>query len=188
MNTNHYKDVSGIGFLYLLLMILGAMFNAPVQAIPITGSMGITGSFTASGGTDLSDASTIDLLSATGTSGTDDIGSTVGFGTIGTVNNGSINFNPSTAVYHLLTIGGWPIALGTTWIADQTVEILTLAGSGMISGNGFDQTITSWTLSANNSGRSYSLTVAVATAPGVALIFITGVGLIGLRRLSSQKS
>jgi hypothetical protein len=190
MSTRHinYKDVLGMAPLYMVLLVFVTVANSAVQAMPITGSMGITGQFTSSGGTDLSDASIITLLSATGTSGSDDIGSTVGFGTVGIVNNGSITFNPATAVNNLLTIGGWQIDLGSMWIVDQTADILTLGGIGVLSGNGFEQTDASWSLSANNTGSSYSLTVAVASTPGILSIFIIGIVLIGYKQLASSTS
>jgi hypothetical protein len=182
LNTVKCRGASESNFIRSILLVFFALVHSPVQAVPITGSMGVFGSFTATGGTDLSDATTINLLSVMGTGGTDDIGSTVSFGTGGTVNNGSVTFNPSTAVSNLYTIGGWQLDLDSIWIVDQTVDILTLAGYGTISGNGFDSTETSWTLSANRTGSTYSMTIAEVSLPGIAWIFSTGMVIIGLKQ------
>lgn len=183
----HHTDRSIVGALFgLALMVSGATGISTVQAASVTGSMGLTGAFSASGGTDLSDATILDLTSATGTSGDGDIGSTVGFGTAGTVNNGSITFNPSTAVDNLLTIGGWQVDLSTTSIVNQTADVLNLAGSGAISGNGFDLTPTQWTLSANATGSSYSMTVTAVPIP--AALWLFGSGLLGLAGIVRKKT
>jgi hypothetical protein len=184
MNTRDvfFKKGFSRALLCSALLGFGALGYAPAHAVPITGSMGLTGAFTASGGTDLSDATMLDLDSATGTSGTDDIGSTVGFGTPGTVNNSPFTFNPFNAVNNLLTIGGWQVDLSTLSIVDQTTSILTLTGTGTISGNGYDLTATQWTLSANNTGNTYSMTIVTTSLPATAWIFITGLGLIGLKQ------
>ena len=175
------RQVCG-AILGMALLGLGAFDSTAVQAAYISGSMGLTGAFTASGGTDLSDATVLNLTSATGTSGDGDIGSTVGFLTPGTVNN-NLTFNPSTAVANLLTIGGWQVDLATMTIVDQTASTLNLAGSGTIFGNGFDTTSTQWTLSANATGNSYSMTITAVSLPSTALMFINGLWLIGFARL-----
>jgi hypothetical protein len=166
-------------------MLFAATSNSPVQAASVTGSMGLTGAFTASGGTDLSDATSLDLTTATGTSGSGLIGTTVGFLTSGTINNSPFTFNPSTAVNSLLTIGGWQVDLSTISIVDQTTSVLNLAGSGAISGNGYDLTPTQWTLSANATGNSYSMTVTAVPIP--AAIWLFGSGLLGLIGIARKK-
>jgi hypothetical protein len=170
----------------LALLGIAALGSAPVQAAFITGSMGLGGAFTASGGTDLSDATMLDLTSATGTSGGGDIGSTVGFNTPGTVNNSPFSFNPFAAVPNLLQIGGWQVDLATLSIVDQTTSILNLAGTGTISGNGFDLTPTQWSLSANATGSTYSMTVTAVPIP--AAVWLFGSGLLGLVGIARKKA
>jgi hypothetical protein len=180
----------GRAILGLALLGFGALGSASVQAAFITGSMGLGGAFTASGGTDLSDASILDLTSAYGTSGDGDIGGTVGFFTPGTVNNSPFSIASFSAVVNLLTIGGWQVDLGTMTIVDQTASVLNLAGTGTISGNGFDATSTQWTLSANDTGNSYSVTINTTNTtvplPATAWVFITGLGLIGFKHLCKR--
>ena len=170
----------------LALLGIAALGYTPVQAALVTGSMGLTGSFVASGGTDLSNATLLDLGSATGASGSGDIGSTVGFGTSGTVNNSPFTFNPSTAVTNLLQIGGWQIDIGTSTIVDQTTSLLNLQGTGTISGNGFALTSTQWSLSANSTGSSYSMTVSAVPVP--AALWLLGSGLMFIGGVARRKT
>lgn len=176
-----------IKLLFLGTLLIG---SSAANAASVTGEMGLTGGFTYSGGSDLSDATILDLTSATGTSGTGDIGSMVTFGTSGTVINSPFTFKPSTAVPNLLTIGGWQIDIGTIAITDQTTSILTLSGTGAISGNGLDLTPTQWTLSADFDEvemiGSYSMTITAVPVP--AAVWLFGSGLIGLIGIARRKS
>ncbi len=180
-------NIAKAGRALIKLVFLGTVMLATgvAHAALITGSLGLTGAFTATGGTDLSDATILDLTSAMGTNGTGDIGATVVFGTVGTVTNSPFTFNPDTPVTNLLTIGGWQVDLGTMTIVDQTASILTLSGTGAISGIGFDLTPTQWTLSANASGGSYSMTIIAV--PGPAAVWFFGSGLRGLVGIALRK-
>ncbi|UCB54105.1 MAG: VPLPA-CTERM sorting domain-containing protein [Thiotrichales bacterium] len=188
MNFDTKKHSALPGKALIKLMLFGAAFISMsiANAASVTGDMGITGAFTASGGTDLSDHTSLDLTSATGTGGSGAIGGTVGFGTVGTVFNSPFTFNPSTPVSNLLQIGNWQVDLATTTIDDQTVDVLTLSGTGTISGNGFDLTPTTWTLSANATGGSYSMTVNAVPVP--AAVWLFGSGLIGLIAVARRKA
>lgn len=181
-------NVAQTGRALIKYIFLGTVLltTGVAHAASITGTMGLTGAFTASGGTDLSDATTLDLNSAVGTSADGDIGTTVGFGSIGTVNNSPFVFNPSAPVINLLEIGGWQIDLGTITIVDQTTSLLTLAGTGTISGNAFDPTPTEWSLSANATGGSYSMTIAAVPVP--AAVWLFGSGLLGLIAVARRKT
>lgn len=188
MNLGNTQTVAKLGRALIKLVGFGAVLlgMSAVNAASITGSMGLTGSFTASGGADLSDANILDLTSATGTSGTGDIGSTVLFGTVGTVNTSPFSFNPAPPVPNLISIGGWQIDIGTMTIIDQTSSILTLSGTGAISGNGFDLTPTDWTLSAVATGSSYDITLTAVPVP--AAVWLFGSGLIGLIGIARRKT
>ena len=173
---------------WLKLLVLGvASLTAGIShAAFITGNMGLTGSFEATGGTDLSDATGISLTTVTGTSGDGVLGTTVDFGTTGVVNNGSFAFNPpDPGVVNLLEIGGWQVDLSVISLVDQTPSILTMQGTGAVSGNGFDLTPTIWTFSANAVGSSYSMTVSAVPLP--AAVWLFGSGLIGLAVIARRK-
>lgn len=177
---------SGRALMKLVFVSTLLLGMSSANAALITGSMGLTGAFTASGGTDLSDATILDLATAIGTSGTGDIGVTVGFGTVGTITNSPFSFNPSAPVPGLLTIGGWQVDIATILISDQTVDALTLSGTGSISGHGMDLTPTDWSLSANASGSSYSMTITAVPVP--AAVWLFGTGLIGLIAVARRKT
>ena len=181
------QNVAQSGRAIIKLILTGLLFvgTGVANAASITGEMGLTGGFTASGGTDLSDATIIDLTSVMGTIADGDIGATVGFGTLGAVNNSPFSINPAAPVSNLLQIGGWQVDIGTMSIVDQTVGILTLEGTGTISGHSFDPTPTEWTLSANATGGTYSMTITAVPVP--AAVWLFGSGLIGLIAVARRK-
>ncbi len=161
------------------LLAIASLGYTTAQAALVTGSMGLTGGFTASGGTDLSDATLLELTSSTATSSSGDIAATVTpYSTTGTT-GGAFSFPTSTPVTNLIQIGGWQIDLSTITIVDQTADLLNLAGTGTISGNSLDPTTTQWTLSANATGSSYSMTITAVPVPAALWLMGSGLALIG---------
>ena len=164
------------------LVILGVMvfgINTGVaNAAFITGGMGITGNYNA-------DATTLTLNSVTGTSGTDVLGTTVGFGTSSdSINNGIFSYAPfTTPVIDVFQIGGWQLDLTTLVIEPlSTTEKLKLTGTGLLSGGGYDPTAATWTFSAQNAS-SYSMSITAVPVPAAVWLFSTGLlGLIGVAR------
>ena len=150
------------------------------SAALITGSMGLTGNYSA-------DATTLTLNTVTGTGASGDLGDTdTFFGTIGTINNGVIVYNPFTPVVNLLQISGWQVDLTTLVIdPDSTTDKLKLSGTGVLSGNGFDATSADWTFSAQNAA-SYSMTITAVPVP--AAVWLFGSGLIGLAGFMRRKA
>lgn len=169
------------------MVMLGAvMFSANIaNAALITGDMGITGSYSTSGGSDQSNDTLLTLGSATGTSGSGDIGSTVSFGTGGAIGDGNISLASFASVTDLYTIGGWQLDLSSMTIVDQTASLLTMTGSGLLSGNGFNSTGVNWTFSANDLGSSYSMTITAVPVP--AAVWLFGSGLLGLVGVARRK-
>ena len=175
--------------------LLGAVIFAAslgsVNAVPITGDMGITGSFTAND--TLDSATQVTLSSATGTSGTGDIGSTVGFGTSGTIGNGAISLAAFSPITNSITIGGWHLDLTSLIITDQTSNLLTLSGNGILSSVGFTDTAANWTFSSQNNGSSFSMTVTAgstpASSPGSLVVLSIGLfGIVGRKYIWRSKS
>ena len=173
----------------LKMVMLGAMvfsFNTGVaNAALITGEMGLTGAYSTSGGIDFADDTDISLTSVTGTSGIGDLGVTVGFGTVGAINNGDFSFSPFSPVTNVFIIGGWQLDLTTLSITDQTDSKLTMAGTGILSGVGFENTLASWTYSSQVSS-SYSMSITAVPVP--AAVWLFGSGLIGLVGLARKKA
>ena len=127
----------------------------------------------------------LQLISAIGTQGTGDIGGTVSFATFGSVNNGAVSIDPAAPVANLLDIGGWTLDLMSLNIVDQTAQILTMEGTGVITGNGFDSTAAMWTFSAQSTGSSYSMTVEAiksVTEPGILSLCLAGLTVLWWRR------
>lgn len=170
----------------MLGTVMFSLNTGVANAALITGSMGLTGSYSTMGGIDLSDDTILQLGSVTGTSGTGDIGSTVSFGASGSINMVGFSFASFTPVVDVFTIGGWQLDLTSLTIIDQTSDILTLSGSGLLSGNTFDNTGVNWTFSANSSGSSYSMTVTAVPVP--AAIWLFGSGLLGLIGVARRKA
>jgi len=176
--TYHASRFGGT-LLGVALLAIASLGFTTAQAALVTGSLGLTGAFTASGGTDLSDATILELTSAYATSSSGDIAAMVTpFSTTGTT-GGAFPFPSSSPVINVIQIGGWQIDLSTISIVDQTADVLDLAGTGAISGNGFGRTATQWTLSANATGSSYSMTISAVPVPAALWLMGSGLALIG---------
>lgn len=152
-------------------------------AATISGTLNLTGSYAAAGGTDLSDATVIDLSggSVNATAATGDFASTISFPP--PIGSGtSTMISPFAPVIDFLTIGGWQLDLSSLNIVDQEADLLTLTGTGVLSGNGFEATNASWTFSAE-SASSYSMSITEVPIPAAAWLFGSAlVGLAGIRR------
>jgi len=169
------------------LIMLGAMVfgigSGIANAALITGGMGVTGSYTA-------DSTTFTFGSASGTSGTDILGTTVGFGTAGTVveANDTINYDTFSSLADILEIGGWQFDMSTLIVgSESTFDRLKFSGTGLVSGNGYDITDVTWDLSANATGSSYSMSITAAVVPVPAAVWLFGSGLLGLVGIARRK-
>ena len=163
----------------LILLTVTLLGSTAARAVSITGSMTLGGAYTLDGGTDFTDASGLNLSSVVGTSpASGSLGTTVSFGTVGTVNTSPLTYDPFAATANLLEIGGWQLDLDTLSIDNRTASALFLTGTGAISGNGFDLTHASWSLSAQATGGTYSMTVTAVPLP--AAVWLFGSGILGL--------
>ena len=102
-------------------------------------------------------------------------------------------FNPSTPTPGLWSVGGFSFDLDTATIDTQNSHLLSITGTGTLSGAGFDPTPGTWAFSAQSAAgihqASFTFSADTNTGPGVpdggsavALLGIALVGLEGLRR------
>lgn len=149
------------------------------NAALINGSMSIGGGLTAAGGSDLSSVTGIDLTSVVGGGGTDDLSNVV-FLTMGS--GGAASLTSFTSVNNFVSIEGWSFDLASLTIVDQTAGLLSLKGTGSLSGNNLDLTDAVFSFS-TTSMNSYSMTITAVPVPAAVWLFGSGlIGLIGVAR------
>ena len=164
--------------------------------IGIDDTFNITGSSEATGGTDLSNATTVQLdVVNSGGVATGNFWSTLNitppdFIPPISAAGSSANISSFEPVTNFFTIGGWQLDLSTLTVADQETGLLTMSGSGVVSGNGFDATGATWSFS-GDSPTSYSMTITSTGIPAVpvpAAVWLFGSGLIGLAGVARRKA
>ncbi|MBT8347954.1 MAG: hypothetical protein KJP24_00695 [Sulfurovum sp.] len=164
----------------LLLAVAFLTGNLNAAPVSISGSMFLGGDLeVTTGATDFLGVTDITLTTVGGNFGTDDL--FVGFATPeGT--GGSIDLNNLAPVASFITIDGWTLDINTPNIIDQESNLLTLNGSGTLTGNGFTPTAAVWTFS-TSSLSSYSLDITAVPVPAAVWLFGSGLlGLIGIAR------
>ena len=183
-----------IKFIKATFLLLAMALASTAVAVPITGSIGFAGSYTATNGSSIFDGGTqvaldlatfIDIKDDTAkVTGTvdGDFASTISAGDIATYNDFKIS--PFNSVSGLWNIGGFTFDLNTLNIVAQTSNILALSGTGMISSTdvNLDNTFGEWTFTANASGTNFTFSSGTAPAPGIALLIGLGLAGIGLTR------
>lgn len=152
-------------------------------AASISGTMTLTGgSYSLTGGTGgFSDATGITFDSSVigATSANDALGTTVGLGTLGTVNG--FDFDPlAGSINDFIEVGGWFFQLDTAVAATPRSDSqLFISGTGILTGNGYDATAAQWTFSSNNL-NDYSMTLTAVPVPAAVWLFASGLlGLVG---------
>ncbi len=160
----------------------------------ITGVMTLTGDYSV-GASNSSDLTTVTdvTLSTVGTAGvaTVDFGTTINFSTpdeASTIGNpfGTADLLAPASVNNFFTFAGWQLDLATLSVeGDTTPEFLHLSGTGVVSGNDYQSTGVTWSLSASNA-TTYSMTVTAVPVP--AAVWLFGSGLIGLIGIARRKA
>lgn len=124
-------------FIKVILASIMLLTAASVNAALINGSMSVGGSLTATGGSDLSSVTGIGLSSVVGGGGTDDLSNVV-FPLTGS--GGVASLTGFVPISNFVSIEGWDFDLASLVIVDQTANLLSLKGTGLLSGYDFDPT------------------------------------------------
>ena len=178
--------------------IIRILFTACVILLPVAanaalidGSMTISGNYiaTASDSNDLMTVSDITLstVQAAGAA-SGDFDTTINFSTADGSGGVTADLASFVPINNFFTYGGWQLDLNTLIVeADSSAEFLHLSGTGLISGNSYQNTNATWSFSAA-SATSYSMSVtSVATVPVPAAVWLFGSGLIGLFGIARRK-
>jgi VPDSG-CTERM motif len=165
-----------------------SLFSEQAQATSITGDIGFSGATTFNT-TSLTTATRINSWFAfVGTTSESFVGVPIGSSVTLAA---SWIFNPSTPTPGLWSVGGFSFDLDTATIETQNSHLLSITGTGTLTGAGFDPTPGTWAFSAQSAGGIHqaSFTFSADNTAGVpdggmtvALLGIAFVGLEGLRR------
>lgn len=170
------------------VLLLGSL---TAQAVPINGGIGFFGAFTplddANQATTLDEATGIDFLNnaaftenATGDfSDIDDL-------TLASFSDFQFDETP---VSPLWSVGGFSFELSSVSVDLQTASALKLSGLGTVSGNGFDDTAGTWSLSADSgTGLVFAWSGGTIAATAPPMLWLWGAGLVGMIGVSRTKA
>ena len=173
----------------ILLAAYTILLPVLANAALIDGTMTISGNYVAtiSNGNNLTTVSDITLSTVqTAGTATADFGTTIDFFTADGSGGSTANLTAFTPIDNFFTYGGWQLDLNTLIIgADSTANFLHLSGTGIVSGNDYQNTNATWSFSAESS-TLYSMTVTTAV-PVPAAVWLFGSGLIGLLGVARRK-
>jgi hypothetical protein len=97
-------------------------------------------------------------------------------------------FNPSTPTPGLWSVGGFTFDLLSATVVTQNAQFLSISGTGIVSGNGFDPTNMEWSFTAQNAGGrprtifSFSAN-GVGVPDGGSAVALFGIALTGIAAL-----
>jgi VPDSG-CTERM motif len=97
-------------------------------------------------------------------------------------------FNPSTATPGLWSVGGFTFDLLSATVVVQNAKTLSIEGTGIVSGNGFDPTAMDWSFTTQSSGGRTRTTFSfsangVAVPDGGSAVALLGLALTGIEVL-----
>lgn len=161
------------------------MLASGAYAATINGSFGVVDGLSATGGADLSSVTGISLSTVSGAGVSDGDTANVNFFSSGAGGSTVSLTGAPLPASSFLTIEGWSFELSTLNVIDQTSVLLSLKGTGILTGNGFDATSATWTFS-SRSMNSYDMSIATVPVPAATWLF--GSGLIGLAGIARRKA
>lgn len=179
-----FNLLRGTVFALLTMFSIGA-----AQAATISGTLNFGGQAFGNPGPGVVDATGLEFnddgFMVTSASG-DFASAGIGFGDIGSIAN--FAFSPSTAVNAFVTIGIFTFSLESIEIVDQAPMFLLLAGTGTLSGTGFDDTLYNFSLSIDSVSQNFPFSATLGPAPipvpGALLLFMSGLTALGFRKRS----
>jgi hypothetical protein len=94
-------------------------------------------------------------------------------------------FNPSTPTPGLWSVGGFTLDLLSSTVVTQNAQFLSITGTGIVSGNGFDPTSMEWSFTTQNAvGGIFSFSAnGLAVPDGGSAVALLGIALIGIEVL-----
>jgi VPDSG-CTERM motif len=170
------------------------LFSQQAQAAPITGDIQFAGEVafdTNSLATATRVVTWFDVFHNAGfssvTSASGDFASFVSSGDQATMGAPWI-FNPSTATPGLWSVGGFTFDLTSSVVVTQNATTLVIEGTGIVSGNGFDNTAMDWSFTTQSSGGKTRTTFSfsangVAVPDGGSAVALLGLALTGIEVL-----
>jgi hypothetical protein len=175
-------NIKSLAFAAAIALGVVSAASAPASAKLINGDIGITGTYTQTDGSNLSNNTGFNFPSAYVLTSHGDLSATVL--TVATMK--SLTFDPfSGPLTGFITV---PVTAGTltfdlanvTIGAGRTTESITLNGTGTLNLTGYDATPGSWNLTANAKGASFVFSSALTSVPEPATLALMGAGLAGL--------
>jgi hypothetical protein len=93
-------------------------------------------------------------------------------------------FNPSTPTPALWSVGGFTFNLLSSTIVTQNASFLSIKGTGIVSGNGFEPTAMDWAFTTQSSGgrsrQFFSFSANGAVPDGGSAVALLGLALTGI--------
>jgi hypothetical protein len=178
------KNLSKTIFAVLAIGALSsALFSQQAQAIPINGIINLAGAVQLNGPFGTATAVTAWLNPHV------EAGSTGDFASIPVntpVTMSAWQFSPSTPTPALWSVAGFTFDLLSSTVVTHTSGFLSIDGTGIVSGNGFDPTAMEWSFTSQNAGGStfsFSATGVAGVPDGGSAVALLGLALVGIEVL-----